>query len=64
MSQHPNHSDQYFPTTSAQMAAADERATFIRRTYIHLLGAILACIAIDTVILTVFYEQIGGLNEK
>jgi len=46
------------------MAAADERATFIRRTYIHLLGAILACIAIDTVILTLFYNQIGGMLQS
>jgi len=43
------------------MAAADERATFIRRTYIHLLGAILACIAIDTVILALFFNQIGSM---
>ncbi|MDA7884942.1 Bax inhibitor-1 family protein [bacterium] len=62
MSQNPFQSSEYgFPTTSAQMAAADVRATFIRRTYIHLLGAILVCIAIDAVLLTVFYEQIGGL---
>ncbi|MCP4774745.1 MAG: permease, partial [Planctomycetaceae bacterium] len=62
MSQHPSRSPDYsFPTTSAQMAAADERATFIRRTYIHLLGAILACIAVDTVILTLFFNQIGGM---
>ena len=53
--------DYSFPTTSAQMAAADERATFIRRTYIHLLGAILACIAIDTVILALFFNQIGSM---
>jgi FtsH-binding integral membrane protein len=62
MSQNPFQSPEYgYPTTTAQMAAVDERATFIRRTYIHLLGAILACIAIDAAIFAVFYEQIGGL---
>ena len=57
MSQNPFQSPEYgYPTTTAQMAAVDERATFIRRTYIHLLGAILACIAIDAAIFAVFYD--------
>ena len=65
MSQNPFQSPEYgYPTTTAQMAAVDERATFIRRTYIHLLGAILACIAIDAAIFAVFYEQIGGLIQS
>lgn len=34
-------------------AAADTRAGFIRRTYLHLFGAILAFIALETVFLTV-----------
>lgn len=45
--------------TMADMATTDARAIFIKRTYLHLLGAILLCIAIDAVILTVFHEQLG-----
>ena len=38
----------------ASMASEDARASFIRKTYLHLLGAILVCIAIDAAILTLF----------
>ncbi len=43
----------------AAQAAVDERAAFIRNTYLHLLGAILAFAAIDAIALTLFNEQIG-----
>ena len=36
----------------ASMASEDARASFIRKTYLHLLGAILVCIAIDAAIQT------------
>ena len=45
----------------ASMASADARASFIRKTYLHLLGAILACIAIDAIILTLFDAQLRTL---
>ena len=54
----------------ASMASEDARASFIRKTYLHLLGAILACIAIDAIILSLFDAQLqqivqmvtGGYN--
>ena len=42
-------------------ADTDARATFIRRTYLHLLGALLAFVAIDTIILTLFGDQLEPL---
>ena len=45
----------------AAMASEDARASFIRKTYLHLLGAILACIAIDALILTLFDEQLRSI---
>jgi FtsH-binding integral membrane protein len=62
MSQNPYQSSDYsYPTVMADVANADARATFIKRTYIHLLGAILACIAIDALILTMFEAQLAPL---
>ena len=59
MSQNPYEAP-YVPYGNiAAQAAADERAIFIRNTYLHLLGAILAFAAIETVALTLFNEQIG-----
>ena len=46
---------------SAAMAAEDARASFIRKTYLHLLGAILACVAIDAIILNLFDAQLGRI---
>ena len=46
---------------NAAMANEDARASFIRKTYLHLLGAILACVAIDAVILNVFDEQLRSI---
>ena len=43
------------------MASEDARASFIRKTYLHLLGAILACVAIDALILNLFDEQLKSI---
>ena len=63
MSQNPYQTTTYpaNPTTTAEFAQVDERTAFIRKTYLHLLGAILACIALDAFILTVFDEQLAPL---
>jgi FtsH-binding integral membrane protein len=62
MSQNPYQASDYsYPTTSAEMASVDARASFIRNTYIHLLGAVLACVAIDAFILNVFHDQLAPL---
>ena len=58
MSQNPYQATDYSTPQMAEFAAVDARASFIRKTYLHLLGAILACIAIDAFILTVFDEQL------
>ena len=59
MSQNPYQATNYgYPAVVAELADADARATFIRRTYLHLLVAILACAAIDAVILTFFQAQL------
>ena len=59
MSQNPYEAP-YVPYGNiAAQAAVDERATFIRNTYLHLLGAILAFVAIDAVLITMFNEQIA-----
>ena len=47
--------------TVAANAQVSERAAFIRNTYLHLLGAILAFVALDAMILNVFDEQLSGI---
>lgn len=42
----------------AAYAGTEARATFIRKTYLHLLGALLAFVAIESIIFTVFGEQL------
>ena len=62
MSQNPYQpSDYSYPTVMADMATADARATFLKKTYLHLLVAILACIAIDAFILNVFWDQLAPI---
>ncbi len=62
MSQNPYQASDYsYSTTTAEMASVDARTSFIKKTYIHLLGAILVCIAIDAVILNVFDEQLAPI---
>lgn len=45
----------------AAMAAESERATFIRRTYLHLAGAVAAFIGIEFAIFAVAGEAVGNL---
>lgn len=55
---------QTYPSTYGAIAAdaqATERAAFIRNTYLHLLGAILAFVAIDAFILNAFHDQLAGI---
>jgi len=62
MSQNPYQSPQAGGWTTADLAAVDERTTFIRNTYLHLAGALLAFAAIDYVAISLFDEQIGKLT--
>ena len=61
MSQNPFQASNVTYGQIAAHASEDARATFIKKTYLHLLGAILACVAIDALILTVFEAQIAGM---
>lgn len=61
MTQNPYQSPDYGYPSIADHANADVRASFIRRTYLHLLGAILAFVAIDAVILTLFDAQLAQI---
>lgn len=62
MNQNPYEASNYgYQAVTAEMATADARRTFIKKTYLHLLGAILACAAIDAFILTVFHDQLQGM---
>jgi FtsH-binding integral membrane protein len=50
-----------YPNEAAAFARSNERAAFIRRTYAHLAGAVLAFAAIDIAIFNLFtFEQIQG----
>lgn len=63
MSQNPYQSPQQTATwTTAEHAAVGERTKFIRNTYLHLAGALLAFAAIDFVAIQLFDEQIGKLT--
>ena len=61
MSDNPYQSYPSSYSGTAEFAEVDARASFIRKTYLHLLGAILACAAIDWLILTLFDEQLAPL---
>ena len=61
MNQNPYQANDYNYPTMADQANSDIRAGFIRKTYLHLLGAILACAAIDAFILTVFHDQLAAI---
>ena len=65
MSQNPYQTSSYgssYPT--ADLAAVSERATFIQKTYLHLLGAILVMAFIDAAIITLFHDQLTTLVPK
>ena len=61
MSDNPYQSYTSTYETAAADAHASERAGFIRQTYLHLLGALLAFVVIDTFILNVFHDQLAGI---
>jgi len=55
---------QTYPESYGSIAAdaqVSERAAFIRNTYLHLLGAILALVALDAFIITAFDAQLAGI---
>ena len=58
MSQNPYQTPPVTYGDIASMASVDARTSFIRKTYLHLLGAILACVALDAIILNLFDEQL------
>jgi len=63
MSQNPYQSPQQVATwTTAEHASVGERTAFIRNTYLHLAGALLAFAAIDFVAIQLFDQQIGQLT--
>ena len=64
MSQNPYQSSNYSYPTVAERADADLRARFLRQTYLHLLGAILAFAAIIAFILNVFDDQLANIVPK
>ncbi|MEL7499579.1 MAG: Bax inhibitor-1 family protein [Planctomycetota bacterium] len=45
----------------AANSTVDARSTFLRKTYLHLLGAILAFVAMEAIILNVFHAQLEPL---
>jgi FtsH-binding integral membrane protein len=57
--------DLRYPAEAAQSTAGSERAAFIRRVYAHLAGAVLALVALETVLLNVLTKErmIGILSE-
>jgi FtsH-binding integral membrane protein len=62
MSQNPYQATTYqgqYPI--AEMAGTSERAAFIQKTYLHLLGAVLAFVFLETAIITLFDEQLGPI---
>ena len=62
MSNNPYQSPQAGGWTTADLASVSDRTRFIRNTYIHLAGALLAFAAIDFVAITLFDKQIGQLT--
>lgn len=62
MSQNPFDAPRANQWTTADLAAVDERTAFIRNTYLHLIGAILAFAGITATALTLFPDQIAQLT--
>lgn len=70
MSDNPYQASRYSAFPMADVAAVDERAAFLQKTYLHLLGALLVFAAIDALIISVFHDQLlvwvpqitGGFN--
>lgn len=64
MSDNPYQAMNYGAFTTADAVAVDERAAFLQKTYLHLLGAILAFAAIDAFIITAFHDQLLAIVPK
>ncbi len=70
MSDNPYQASRYAAYPQADVAAVDERAAFLQRTYLHLFGAVLIFAAIDALIIGLFHDQLmvwvprvtGGFN--
>ena len=63
MSQNPYQSTQPRSWTTVEQSSVDERSRFIRNTYLHLAGALLAFAAIEFLAINLFDEQIGQLTQ-
>lgn len=59
MSQAPYQNFDLYSPTVAELASADIRATFLRRTYLHLLGALLAFGLLSAFLINVFGNQVA-----
>jgi FtsH-binding integral membrane protein len=59
MSQNPYHSFENYAPSVSDLANADLRANFLRKTYLHLLTALLAFAGLSALVINVFDQQIG-----
>ena len=65
MNQNPYKATGYsYNAVVAAQAGASERSAFIQKTYLHLLGAILAFAAIDTLIIGVFGDRLAPIVQS
>lgn len=64
MRQNPYQASNVNYTPVASNAEASARASFIRSTYLHLFGAILLCVLFDTLIFTLFHDQLEPMVRK
>jgi len=64
MSDNPYQASTHGGYTMADAVAVDERAAFLQKTYLHLLGALLAFAALDALIITTFHDQLAVLVPK
>ena len=63
MSQNPYQAPQNATWVTAEHASVGERSRFIRNTYLHLAGALLAFAAIEFLAINLFDEQIAKLTQ-
>ena len=68
MSQNPfqqntgaNHANPYAYEQIVAQAGVSERVQFIRNTYAHLAGAVIAFVLLETLMLTLFWDQLGTI---
>ena len=58
MSNNPYQASHYGNFPIASVAAVDERAAFLQKTYLHLLGAILVFAGLEALIISLFHDQL------